>query len=367
MGLRGAGDWIPLGGVIRAKFLSADQRTALEKLVRRTSEPHGPARRANALLLLDDGFSCEAAAKALYVDDDTVRGWYELWSSGGEGALKSFDFKGAKRTLSAEQEAVLIQDLAARLFLTSREVHAHILAKFGVGFSRSGLIKYLNRLGFEYRKPKALPAQANVEAQKAFIAAYEKLMNALGADEVVYFADAVHPEYQSRPAYGWVRKGDKVAVRRTTGRKRLNLHGALCLEDFDCQIIEGDTISAETTVRLLERLSARHADKSRIHVFLDNARYHHAKDVKAWLAQPDCRVELHFLPPYAPNLNAIERLWAVMHRNVTHNRYYPTETEFIQAVTMFFKVTLPNRWRDFRNTVTDNFHVIHPEDFRVVG
>jgi transposase len=354
-------------GVIRPHFLSADQRATLEKMVRRTSEPHGPARRANAILLLDDGYSCEAAAKVLYVDDDTVRGWYERWTSGGAQALSTFDFKGAKRTLSAEQEAELIKDLTARLFLTSGEVHAHIRSKFGVEYSRSGLIKYLNRLGFEYRKPKALPAQANVEAQQAFIAAYEKLLNDLGADEVVYFADAVHPEYQSRPAYGWVRKGDKVAVKRTTGRKRMNLHGALCLEDFDCQIIEGETISAETTLRLLKRLSAKHPDKRRIHVILDNARYHHAKDVKAWLAQPDCRVELHFLPPYAPNLNAIERLWALMHRNVTHNRYYPTETEFIQAVNTFFKVTLPNRWRDFRDTVTDTFHVIHPGDFRVVG
>jgi transposase len=353
--------------VIRPGFLSADQRAVLEKMVRRTSEPHGAARRANAILLLDDGLSCEAIAKVLYIDDDTVRGWYERWCSGGETALTTFDFKGAKRALNSEQEAALVGDLSAQLFSSSNEVHAHILAKFGVDFSRSGMIKYLNRLGFEYRKPKALPAQACVEAQEAFIADYERLLNELGADEVVYFADAVHPEYQSRPAYGWVRKGDKIAVRRTTGRKRLNLHGALCLEDFDCQMIEGETISAETTLRLLKRLSARHPNKRIIHVFLDNARYHHAKDVKAWLAQPGCRIRLHFLPPYAPNLNAIERLWGVMHRHVTHNRYYPTEGAFIQAVNTFFKNTLPHQWRDFRDTVTDTFHVIHPSDFRVVA
>ena len=32
-------------------------------------------RRANALLLLDDGMSCEAIAKVLYLDDDTIRYW----------------------------------------------------------------------------------------------------------------------------------------------------------------------------------------------------------------------------------------------------------------------------------------------------
>jgi transposase len=353
--------------VIRPSFLSAEQRASLERMVRRTSELHGAARRANAILLLDDGLSCEAISKVLYIDDDTVRGWYERWSSGGERALSTFDFKGSKRTLNPEQETALIRDLSAKLFSTSTAVHAHILTNFGVNFSRSGMIKYLNRLGFEYRKPKALPAQANVAAQEAFIASYERLLNALGTDEVVYFADAVHPEYQSRPAYGWVRKGDKIAVKRTTGRKRLNLHGALCLEDFDCQIIEGETVSSETTLRLLKRLSSRHPGKRAIHVFLDNARYHHARAVKAWLAQPGCRIQLHFLPSYAPNLNAIERLWGVMHANVTHNRYYPTETEFINEIKAFFNITLPDRWRTFRDTVTDSFHVIHPDKFRVVG
>jgi transposase len=57
-----------------------------------------------------------------------------------------------------------------------------------------------------------------------------------------------------------------------------------------------------------------------IHVFLDNARYHHAKLVQQWLARPGCRIKLHFIPSYCPHLNPIERLWGLMHRNVTHNQ-----------------------------------------------
>jgi len=177
-----------------------------------------------------------------------------------------------------------------------------------VEFSRSGLIKYLNRIGFEYRKAKTLLARANVAAQEAFIAAYETLLNVLGANAVVYFSDAVHPEYQSKPAYSWIRRGDKLAVKRTRGRKRMNLHGALCLEDFDCQSVESDKISAETTLRLLQRLCVRYPGERIIHVIVDNARYHHARDVKAWLARDGCRVRLHFLPPHAPTLNALERI-----------------------------------------------------------
>ncbi|MDQ6433922.1 transposase [Mesorhizobium sp. LHD-90] len=57
-----------------------------------------------------------------------------------------------------------------------------------------------------------------------------------------------------------------------------------------------------------------------IHVVLDQAPVHRGQAVRDWLARPGRRIELHFLPAYAPNLNAIERLWKLMHEHVTHNR-----------------------------------------------
>ena len=74
-------------------------------------------------------------------------------------------------------------------------VRAHVAAEFDLKYSHSGCIKLLARLGFEYRKPKPLPRVASAEKQAAFIALYERLMGELRADEAVYFADAVYPEY----------------------------------------------------------------------------------------------------------------------------------------------------------------------------
>jgi hypothetical protein len=204
-------------GMIRPGFLSAEQRVSLDKLVRQTSLAHGAAHRAKALLLLDDGLSCEAIARVLYIDDDRLRGWHEGWIAGGKAALTSFDFKGAKRSLDASQEAALIEDLRARL------------------------------------SP---------------------------------------PRARFAPISG--------------------------------------------------------------------------RDVKAWLARDGCRVRLYFLPPYASNLNAIERLWGEMHRCVTHNKRDASEMEFVQAIHGFFTVTLPKHWKSIRDTVSDNFHIIRPDDFRVV-
>ena len=151
-----------------------------------------------------------------------------------------------------------------------------------------------------------LPDKAVFTGRIPFISRYDQLLNGLTADEVVYFADAVHPEYQSRPAHGWVRKGDKVALRRTSGRQRLNLHAALNLENFHCPLVEAERIDAASTIALLAKLEASNPGKRRIYVIVDNARYHHARVVRQWLERPDCRIELVFLPAYAPHLNAIE-------------------------------------------------------------
>ena len=115
-------------------------------------------------------------------------------------------------------------------------------SEFNIRYSHSGCIKLLARLGFEYRKPKALPRVADVEKQAAFIAFYENLLNNLPADEAVYFSDAVHPEYQSKPSHGWARKGSNPAIQTTSGRGRVNIHGALNLETFDAPFVEPTTV-----------------------------------------------------------------------------------------------------------------------------
>jgi transposase len=97
-----------------------------------------------------------------------------------------------------------------------------------------------------------------------------------------------------------------------------------------------------------------------IHLFLDNARYHHAKLVREWLSRPGCRFKLHFLPTYCPHLNPIERLWAVMHKNVMHNQCHETRGEFADAALHFLRVEVPRRWAEFRSSVTDNFRIISP-------
>ena len=118
---------------------------------------------------------------------------------------------------------------------------------------------------------------------------------------------------------------------------------------------------------LLMAIEAMFPDKRLLHVFLDNARYHHAKLVQAWLARPGCRIRLHFVPAYCPHLNPIERLWGLMHRHITHNKCYATFREFSAAMLNFLREDVPRNWPTYCDQVTDNFRVIDPTKFRIIA
>ena len=232
--------------------------------------------------------------------------------------------------------------------------------------SRSGLIALLHRLGLEYHKPEVISRKLDVDTQKAFIENYDKLLNSLGDNEAVLFADAVHPTHAARPVGCWAPKQDNLAIEQTSGRQRINIHGAINLETGQTRMIDVETVDAASTITLLDAIEALYPLLALIHVFLDNARYHHAKLVQEWLARPGCRIKLHFIPAYCPHLNPIERLWGIMHKNLTHNKTYATCAQFADATLGFLREKVPRRWATYRDSVTDNFRIINPKDFRVM-
>ena len=353
--------------MIRPRFLDAESRRDLIELTRDGSAAHRLARRANALVLLDDGLSCEAIGEVLFLDGDTVREWHKLYLEDGIEGLATFNHEGGSCRLTAEQQEKLKAWIAETLPRTTRQVGAWIVAECGIEYqTRSGLIALLHRLGMEHRKPKAISRKLDPVKQEAFVKAYESLMNQLSADEAVIFVDAVHPTHAVRPVGCWAPKDTPVAVEQSSGRNRLNIHGAVDLETGKTVMKDVTTVDAVSTIALLAAIETTYPATRRIYVFLDNARYHHAKLVQAWLARPDCRIKLRFVPAYCPHLNPIERLWGLMHRNITHNKCYGTFRDFSTAMLHFLRDEVPKNWATWCDEVTDNFRVIDPAVFRIL-
>ena len=112
--------------MISSGFLSPAERRELEVGVRSQREDHGVARRANAILLLDDGKPRPAIAEFLYLDDDTIRGWYKTYCEAGWDALSIDGWKGGVSRLTAIQEAELCDWLVGRFCRSTVEIRARI-------------------------------------------------------------------------------------------------------------------------------------------------------------------------------------------------------------------------------------------------
>ena len=109
--------------------------------VKRHDEDHGLARRANALLLLDGGWSCEAVGQALFIDADTARSWWKQYLLEGWEQVAYSAWQGGQSRLSADQEADLITWLENRFCLNTVPIVAHIQLAYEVTYSHSGCLK----------------------------------------------------------------------------------------------------------------------------------------------------------------------------------------------------------------------------------
>ena len=121
-------------------------------------------------------------------------------------------------------------------------------------------------------------------------------------------------------------------------RKSIAVFGAVRIDDGRLVASRDKKFDAMTFLTFLEKL-LRHRRKARkMVVVLDNARYHHARLIQPWLKIKRNVLQLLFLPPYSPELNPVERVWKLTRRVCTHNRYFPTLDEVVEAVFNQFVV-----------------------------
>ena len=133
--------------------------------------------------------------------------------------------------------------------------------------------------------------------------------------------------------------------------------GLLNIEDHTVVVRTEDTINAQATIRLLKDLEAKHEAVETIYCIADNACYYRAKMVQEYVAQS--KIKLLFLPPYAPNLNLIERLWKFFHKKVMYNTYYASYAEFEEAIGTFFDNLNAHQYADeLRSLLAENFQII---------
>lgn len=197
------------------------------------------------------------------------------------------------------------------------------------------------------------------ESQELWIAEYQELRANLQKDEAICFIDGVHPTHNTKATYGWIRRGERREIRTNTGRQRLNLSGAIDIISKKVLVREDATLNAESTIIFFKELESAYPSAKKVHVFCDNAGYYRNKHTQDYLE--NSKIVLHFLPPYSPNLNPIERLWKFLYEHVLYNKYYEKFSGFKEAVLGFLQ-GLSNPSSETRELlerrITDNFQII---------
>ncbi len=326
----------------------------LEVLHRELTEKR-QADRVKAIILLSSGWTPSQVAQVLLIDRTTVRTYSRHYRKGGVSCLLETNYLHHRGYLSLEQEQGLDTYLQEHLHITAKSVVAYVEEHWGIRYTESGMTDLLHRLGYVYKKPKLVPGKANAQAQETFLNDYKKLKENKAENDAILFMDAVHPQHNPVMVSGWIKQGKNFQICSNTGRQRLNINGAVSLDTLNLVMRYDDTINAQSTIELFKQIEIAYPYAIKVTVICDNARYYRSKLVKAYIE--DSRIELMFLPPYAPNLNLIERYWKYFKKNVLYNRYYETFKEFKQACTGFFE-NADEHHSSLRSLLAANFQII---------
>jgi len=287
--------------------------------------------RLKTILLLDEGKSYKSISDYLFITERTLRNYKNNYLEGGIEQLIMDDYNGKECRLNKEKLSELRSHLSQNLYRTTLEIKVYIESEYDVSYTIGGVRHLLKRLGFTYKKPKSVPGKASKDKQEEFVKKLKRLKN---SKNPLYFADGVHPQHNTFCEHGWILKGEDFKLRSNTGRKRVNINGAISKDSEHIFIDEAERINAQSTLRLLEKIEANHPESKKINVVVDNAKYYKCHLVSEFLETS--KINLVFLPSYSPNLNLIERLWRVLNRNIVYNRYFEKFDDFKKAILGFF-------------------------------
>ena len=258
--------------------------------------------------------------------------------------------------MNPEQTKKLLNHLESHISVKVSDICQHVQETYGVRYSISGMTDWLRSNEFTFHKPCGVPAKANAEEQIKFVEQYEKLKRTLPEEDHLLFMDGVHPTHAVRFTKGWIKKGIRKEIPTNGSQKRLNILGALDLEKMELHNQNYETINGANIISFFTYLLSI-MPVGIIHIILDQARYHTCKEVKSWLAS-NSRIQVHYLPPYSPNLNAIEPCWKIMHSHTTQNTYHATFKDFTEKIETFFNHTFPEKALAWTDTLTDNFRIM---------
>jgi putative transposase len=168
---------------------------------------------------------------------------------------------------------------------------------------------------------------------------------------VIVFEDEASLSNTATVSCGWSKKGRQPSVCQPQRKKeRKTIFGCVCPETGMLVTDVADKGNTCSFFRFLMK-TVKAFNGKKVYMVLDNVRFHHAKRLNPVLERYRHKIELIFLPPYSPDLNPVERVWWLMRKNVTHNRWVQSMEKRIDAFNAWVNYTTADQIKRLCNLI----------------
>lgn len=326
-------------------------RAERRRLIRGATKSGDPGviRRAQVVASAAGGYSAPETAQMLVCATSFVyktllafvaQGWFALLDGrSGNGNLKAdANFRRVVRNLldRSPRDYGFVRPTWTRelLVLVAEE-------ETSVRVSVCVMGRTLRAVGARRGRPKPIvDGTLGERQQRRRLAAIRKLIAELPQNEVAVYEDEVDIHLNPKIGLDWMNQGVQKTVMTPGKNEKAYLAGTLDARDGTLLWVGGTAKNGGLFVKMLEKLDSHYASAKRIHVILDNYGIHKSGEVDQALERLP-RIRLHFLPPYCPDYNRIERVWLDLHANVTRNHKHSELIPLCQDVAAYLNYTSP--------------------------
>ena len=319
--------------------LAPDERKALLDYLRHSPDPQLRLR-AHIILLLADGCTWSLITTVLYCSSRTVARWQDRFGQGRVPALLGLP-RGPGPFFGARWAALALHWVTKHTprafgFLRSRWNCALIALllwrDYRLEVSRETVRRWLHQEGVVWRRPRPVLKRQDPRKEE-ILQELRKLLLELPDDETVVFQDEVDLSLNPKIGRMWMLRGEQAEVVTPGDNDKRYLAGSLHWRTGKLIPTLGKKRDGKLFTEHLDDLRHSLRRYRKIHIILDNAKFHsQSQPLYEFLGEHSERFVFHFLPKYAPELNPIERVWWVLHEQITRNHQCRTIAELVDLV-----------------------------------
>ena len=202
----------------------------------------------------------------------------------------------------------------------------------GVRVSQATMSRLLERVDARRGRPRPfLRCPWSRARQRRRLGKIDRLIAELPKDEEAVYADEVDIHLNPKIGYDWQLRGQQKRVLTPGQNAKRYVAGALDARTRKIHWVTSAHKRSGLFIDLLRHLTRTYRRAARIHVIVDNYSIHSSRQTTLAIAGLP-RITLHFLPPYSPQFNPIERVWLDLHAEVTRNHRCTEMDELLTEV-----------------------------------